>query len=220
MKFLHTKFKGWLIELFLFVFIFLVAQAYAGNYSILMSGAGSTNVGWALNSGTNTSSVNTNNYFPYTVPGASNVLFTLSTSFGAVPPVPSGYLTNTPPGTNAWPPTLPAVVFNPQGNYPNTLYGPYNNALLVETFNLMATNATSTTITEQFAGTVDGVLWQTNALTLTYVVPANSLTPTNGIESCQWTTTAWPIYALQQINNPGVAAMTNIVMEVNGKPGI
>ena len=86
----------------------------------------------------------------------------------------------------------------------------------------MATNATSTAVVFRFAGSVDGVLWATNAFVFTYTIPINSLTP-NNVPSSVLTNTATgalPYMCLQDIENPGVSALTNIVVEVSGKPGL
>ena len=196
----------------LFIVLLLSLAAKATYIPLLLPGT--TNNNAAYNSGTNGFGAVTNNFQVGVVPGASNVLWQLSSTLNAQP-----FL-----GTNGY---LPALVFYPNGGvgglgvgFPNTLYGPFNNTLIGFGFNLVATNASSTTVTVQWAGSLDGVYWQTNLITQTYVVPVNSLAPTNGIETIQYTALAWPMIALQQVNNPGVAAVTNMIIEVNGKPGL
>lgn len=185
----------------------LAISAEAGNYTTLLNGNFYTNNNVAYNSGTNGIGVVTNNFQLGTIPGSSNVFWYLSTTVGAQPGK----------GTNGY---LPSTGFAPQGNYPNTLYGPYNNTLVGGIFQLVATNSLSTTVTAQFAGSIDGLYWQTNAFSLAWIVPVNSLSPTNGLETYGFTSGAWPYYALQQINNPGANAVTNFVLEATGKPGL
>ena len=210
--------------MFLFcLFLLISINTEAWNFTPLINGSGiatnaaptlAYNAGFLTNSSGQVIAV-TNNYFLGTVPGASNVMFYLGGSGNLQPGL----------GTNGF---LPSVLIFPDGGtspngvggFPNTLYGPYNNMIVGSTFNLVATNATSTTVTYQFAGTIDGTFFQTNAFQMTFVVPVNSLSPTNGIETFSFTSGGWPAYALQQINNPGAAAMTNLVLEVNGKPGL
>jgi hypothetical protein len=178
--------------------------AHAVTYT-LVNGTYYTNNNVAYNSGTNGAGTVTNNFQLGTVPGASNVLWYLSGSIGAQP---GG-------GTNGF---LPSAGIMPQGNYPNTLYGPWDNTSIITKMSLMATNATSTTITVQFAGSIDGQIWYTNYYTQTYIIPINSLTPVIPVAYSN-VVTHLPYFALQEIDNPGVSALTNIVIQASGKPG-
>lgn len=215
-----SKLKAFAAFILLLAFMLLVFSAQAGNVTTIINGNFlGTNNNVALYSNTNTLGSITNNYQNGTVPGASNVLYFLSINNGSLPPITTTNALGSIGGTNAWPPVLPAASFSPQGLYPNTLYGPYNNFVLGGYCTLMATNATSTAIIAIFAGSIDGIYWQTNVLVLPLTVPINSFSPTNFI-TINTTSGGWSYYALQQVNNPGVAALTNLVLEANGKPGL
>ena len=221
---LTTLFKLSLTLVILALLLF-ASSAKAGNYVTLINGNLYTNNNVALYSGTNSAGTITNNYQLGIVPASSNVLFNLSSVAGSLPLAIAL--------TNSYPPVLPAEVFFPNGGvngssggYPNTLYGAYNNTLIGIYYSMTATNIGITSVAFIFAGSIDGVLWQTNALTMVTTVPASTiaapqLSPTNMI-TYSFTSAAWPMYALQQINNSTntVSAITNIVIEVTGKPGI
>ncbi len=83
---------------------------------------------------------------------------------------------------------------------------------------LPATNASSTSVIIRWAGSVDGSLWKSNYITTTYVIPVN--TTQAGLYLTNTLTGALPYMCIQQIENPGVAFLTNIVVEVSGKPGL
>jgi len=217
----------------LIIFALFALSAQAFNYTTLINGNLYTNVNAALYSTTNSSGTITNNFQLGTVPASSNVVFYLSSSAGALPPITTTNALGSAGGTNNWPPVLPAQPFYPGGGvngsgvggYPNTLYGPYNNLLVAITYQSVFTNNVAGVATFIFAGSIDGVLWQTNLFSLALTTPVYSgagtgLAPTNGIEYVAFASAAWPIIALQQINNAGTNAITNIVVEVTGKPGI
>lgn len=199
------------VLLFSLLFVFFVLPASAGNPITLINGNLYTSANASLWSGTNSAGTITNNYQLGTVPGASNVLFYLSPNFGALPaPIPL---------TNNYPPVLPTEVFNPQGGYPTTLYGPYANSYEFLQCSLTATNASSTTITFRFAGSPDGFIWYTNLYVQTYIVPINSLSPLIPVAYSN-NVFRVPYVAVQEIDNPGVAAVTNIQITVGGAPGL
>ena len=155
---------------------------------------------------TNSSGVISNNFQVGVVPGSSNVFWTLSTS--------QSYQVNN--GTNVlWLPSEPISLIG----YPGTLYGPANNLTVAVTGSLMASNASSTSLVFQFAG-YDGYLWITNYLTMTYIVPVNYSNAVTTVLSTNIQTGGMQYLALQQINNPGVAAFTNIVLDFATKPGL
>lgn len=188
---------------------FLLAPAlFAGTYTTLWQDS-TTNVTAAYNNaaGLNSSGAVTNNYIIGTVGGASNVFFYLSGTTGTQPAL----------GTNSY---LPAAAVSPQGTYPGSLYGPYNNMAVVVSANIMATNATATSISFRFAGSIDGVNWFTNFYVHNYNIPTTSTTAVTPITYSNVVTYAVPFICLQEIDNPGVAAVTNILVEVSGKPGL
>ena len=112
--------------------------------------------------------------------------------------------------TNLW----PSAGFSLVG-YPNTLYGPFSTACIAINGALTATNASSTTITYRFAASNDGTLWVTNYASYTQVIAVNSTTATMTLTNVNFG--AIPYLALSSIENPGVAAVTNIVISVSGK---
>lgn len=195
----------------------LSAQAVQYN---LLNGNLYTNANAVYNqiaSATNSSGVYSNNFQLGVVPGASNVFWTVSNVAGTQP---------TYTMTNPTPSFLPALPFplagTPPtgiGGYPNTLYGPANNVTISVSGALMATNGSSTTITFTFAG-YDGTLITSNYLSMGYIVPINSTTATVPTLTTNITTGGMPWLILQNINNPGVAAFTNAVIDLNTKPGI
>ena len=189
--------------------VLAVFSSQAVTYFTLMNGNYSTNFNAVLNaspSATNSVGTITNNFQLGQVPGASNVWFQLSSVQGSQP-----YL-----GTNQY---LPASVANIEGSYPGTLAGPINKITIGAYASLMVSNATSTATVIRFAGSIDGVYWQTNVAALTLTIPVNSTTPTNFI-TATLESYGWAYFGLQDIENPGVAAMTNIVVEINGKSGL
>ncbi|MDE2099878.1 MAG: hypothetical protein KGL39_21675 [Patescibacteria group bacterium] len=180
----------------------------AASYSLL-DGRTSTNLNVKYNApitGTNSSGVITNNFQLGTVPGSSNIMWQLSASQGSQP-------FN---GTNGF---LPSAGITAIG-YPGTLYGPFNNLSITTQAALVATNASSTTITFRFAGSNDGNLWLTNYFVQSYVIPINSTTPVIPVAITNITLGGLPYFALQEIDNPGASAVTNIVIQATGKTGL
>ena len=182
--------------------------------SILLNGNSVTNANakyTALPSGTNSSGVITNNFQNGVVPGASNVFYQLSTTFGDQP-----YK-----GTNGY---LPAFVIDVGGGYPGSLSGPSRNVSIEIGGLLMATNATSTAVVFQFAASDSGINWYSNYYSMTYTIPASGAVALLGMQSgCLLTNIDFgghEYLALQQISNPGVAAMSNIVIDINCNPGL
>ena len=174
---------------------------------VILDGTSVTNWNVANCSWTNTAGAVTNNYQNGQVPGASNVLYQLSTSLGDQP-----YR-----GTNIY---LPALPISMRGNYPNSLTAPSRMLSVEISGYLMATNATSTAVVFQFAKTDSGKVWMTNAFTAAYTIAVNSTTPTGIVWMTNIDTGGDGFYALQQINNPGVAALTNIIINMESKPGL
>jgi len=199
-----------------------VLNIQAANFVTLMNGYSTTNVSAPLNGGTNSSGIYTNTFQVGQVPGASNVVFQLASSSGQQP-----YN-----GTNGY---LPSSVVSLQGNYPGTLYGPQNFTTIICNGSIMSTNASSTAVVFRFATSVDAAtpasgstsvtlaggpaLWVTNYAVLTLTIPVNSFAATQPVTNTI-ATGGWTTLALQAIENPGAAALTNIVIEVNGKPGL
>lgn len=125
-----------------------------------------------------------------------------------------GVTTGVQVNTNQW----PSLGFSPQGGFPNTLQGPYAQVQIGVYGELPATNATSTSITIRWAGSIDGTLWQSNYLQTVYVIPVN--TKLQGLYLTNTQTGPLPYMCVQQIENPGVAFLTNLVIQVSGKPGL
>lgn len=196
-----------------------VLNSNAANFTTLMNGYAYTNANVPLFSATNSSGVWSNNFQIGTAPGASNILFALSANSGTQPYSGATGL-------------LPAFSYNTEIGYPNTLYGPQNYTTIVINGFLMATNATSTAVLFKFASSIDGgtstntlgtstpqAIWVTNYTVLTMTIPVNSFNATQPVTNTI-ATGGWGYLNLQAIENPGVAALTNIVIEINGKPGL
>lgn len=175
--------------------------------TVLLNGNTVTNWNVAYNSGTNTSGVVTNNYQNGQVPGASNVFYALNVSLGAQPLK----------GTNGY---LPAFVLNSGGGYPGALNGPSRMVAVEVGGSLMATNASSTAVVFQIATSVSGINWVTNYTTIAYTVPVNSFAPAGNCIITNIDMGGMEYIALQQINNPGVSALTNIIVDINCNPGL
>ena len=204
--------RGGALSLVVTLFTIAILSLSVKASSVLLDGTSVTNVNAAYNAPYATNSagvltVVTNNYQNGQVPGASNVMYQLSTSQGAQPSF----------GTNGF---LPALVDNTAAGFPGSPSGPGKNVAIEISGALMATNATSTAVVLQFAMTDAGKVWTTNFFTAAYTVPINVTQPAGGV----WTTNidigAHQYVALQQINNPGVAALTNIVVRIGNKPGL
>jgi hypothetical protein len=157
--------------------------------------------------GTNSAGVYTNNATTGVVLGATTNTFNLT--YATLEPQSSQA------NTNLW----PSESWSLNSTYPNTYASPANNLTLALNLNLTATNASSTTITVRYAATPDGVSWISNYLAMIYVVPINS---TNAAAETYTniTTGAMAGFAIQAIENPGVATATNVVISANQKPGI
>jgi len=180
------------------VSLLAVFASQAGNYISLINGLAYTNATIVLQTATNAWTTNQVGV----VLGSTNNYYNLAAGLGIQ--------------TN--PTNQPSCGFSPQGNYPGTLYGPFKNATFVKSAALTATNSSSTTLTFVYAGSIDASMWASNYYTETYIIPVNKKTiyavaTTNDFG-------AMPIVALQEIDNSGVADVTNIVLEVNGKPGL
>lgn len=177
----------------------------------LLNGTGTTNqVAYNAPSGTNSSGnmVVTNNYQNGQVPGASNVFYQVSTANGAQP-----YY-----GTNGY---LPALSLNLKGGFQNSLTAPARAVTIAVNGNLMATNATSTSVTFQFyAIDASGYVIETNYQTATLTFPINSTTTATNGTFLSFDSYAMGYVGLQQINNPGVAAITNIIVDIHSKSGL
>lgn len=186
----------------------LAATTHAAD--ALLNGNTSTNFNAIYNaaaSATNSTGVITNNYQNGQVPGASNVFYTVSSLTGAQPQL----------GTNGF---LPSLVLNVKGGFQNSLTAPARAVTIALGGQLMATNATSTTVTFQFfAYDASGLVLQTNYQTATLIFPGNSVTATN-VQFTSFDSQALGYVGLQQINNPGVAALTNIVVDIHSKSGL
>jgi len=196
-----------LVETLLTIALLFLLSFSARASSVLLDGTSITNANCAYNFTTNGVGGITNNYQNGQVPGASNVMYQLSTSYGAQP-----YL-----GTNGF---LPALVLNTGAGFPGSINGPGKNVAIEISGVLMATNATSTAVVLQFAMTDAGKVWTTNFVTAAYTVPVNVTQPTGGTWVTNFDIGAHQYIALQQINNPGVAAFTNIVVRIGNKPGL
>ena len=200
-----------LVKTLLVMLVVLIALSFSARAtSVMLDGTSSTNVNVAYNNpaGWNaTTFVATNNYQNGTVPGASNVMYELNTTYG----------TQTLHGTNA---ALPAFVINTAGGYPGSMTGPGKNLAIEISGQLMATNATSTAVVFQFALTDSGKVWYTNFISAAYTVPINVTQLAGGVWLTNLDIGAHQYVALQQINNPGVAALTNIIIRMGNKPGM
>ena len=184
----------------------------------LMNGTYTTNANAAWNAGTNSSGVNTNNYYIGTTIALSNSFYYLSANNGATPPYNTNFAVS---GTNSWPPLLPTEVVNIQGNYPNTLYGPSRITTWGFQPALMTTNVGITSVTAVFGGSIDGLLWQTNIFSIVATIPVNSLFNTNGLATTNYDSGGWPYIALVEINNAtNTVNLTNMVILENDKPGL
>ena len=201
------KFNKWTIGLAAVALLALFTPSTSKASFVLLDGTTITNNNVAYNSGTNSSGVVTNNFQNGTVPGASNVLYALNITSGSQPGL----------GTNGF---LPSLVLNTAGGYPGSLTAPGKNVAIEVSGALMATNATSTAVVFQFALTDAGKVWTTNFITAAFTVPVTFTTPTGGCWITNLDIGAHQYVALQQINNPGVAALTNIVVRIGTKPGL
>lgn len=189
----------------------MALNSNAGNFITMLDGRLYTAPNVPLYGGTNTSGIYTNTFQNGQVPGASNVVYQLAAGNGLQPNF----------GTNGF---LPSSFVNLEAGYPGTLYGPQNFTTIIASGNLMATNASSTAVVFRFAANIDSAayptgLWITNYAVLTMTIPVNTLNSTQPVTNT-FSTGGWANLALQAIENPGVAALTNIVIEVNGKPGL
>ena len=170
----------------------------AGSYVTFLNGTQYTNATQILQTGTNSWTTNQIGV----VLGASTNTYNLYPGLG----------------TQLNPTNWPSAGTSPQGNYPGTLEGPYNNMAFYTYAQLQATNASSTALVFQYAGSIDGYNWVTNYFSQTYTVAVNTLTPGPVITNI--TTGGVSFIALYQIQNPGVSAVTNIIIEADGKPGL
>ena len=185
----------------------LFASLTASATVVFLNGNSYTNANAAYNSGTNSSGVVTNNFQLGVVPGASNVLWQLSKTQSAQP-----YL-----GTNGY---LPALTFSALGNFPNSLTAPTRNVSIELGGVLTATNATSTAVVFKFAASNSGVNWLTNYYSFTYTIPVNATNIATGCLLTNIDMGGTATLCLQEIDNPGVAALTNIVVNMTGKSGL
>ena len=174
---------------------------------IVLNGNSVTNNNVAYNSSTNSSGVVTNNFQNGVVPGASNVLYELSTTYGK----------QTGKGTNGY---LPAFVLSALGGYPGSLSAPTRNVSFEISGVLTATNASSTAVVFKFAASNDGLIWLTNYQSITYTIPVNATGIATGCLLTNVDVGGTGYIALQEIDNPGVAPMTNIVINLTGKSGL
>jgi hypothetical protein len=189
---MKTKFK---------ILLTLVASACAlvafnanAGFTPLITGTAYTNA---------TVGINGTNYQYGVVTGASTNVFNLATGVGV-----QG-------NTNLWPSVGLSLV-----GYPGTMYGPASTVSLATRVNVTATNATSTAIVFRYAGSNDGANWVTNLFSVTYTVPVNSTTAATPTIQTNYTSGAIAYLSLYSIENPGVAAVTNIVLTANSKPGL
>ena len=177
----------------------------------LLNGTTTNNfVAYNAPSGTNSSGnmVVTNNYYNGQVPGASNVFYQVSTLNGAQP-----YF-----GTNGY---LPALVLNLKGGFQNSLTAPARAVTIAVNAQLMGTNATSTAVVFQFYGTdASGYVTETNYQTATLTIPVNSIGTTTNGTFLNFDSYGMGYIGLQQINNPGVSALTNIIVDIHSKSGL
>lgn len=184
-----------------------VASAFAGTtpYPGVVWNQSGTNFNVAVGpTGTNSSGVYTNNALTGVVLGATTNFFNLSGS--AQLPATSQ------PNTNLW----PSASWSLLTTYPNTYAAASANLQFYFQLPLTATNATSTAVVLRFAGSVDGSLWVSNYFNYTYTIPVNTLNAGGVLTNIN--TGALPFIALQAIENPGVAAITNAVVEASQKP--
>lgn len=192
------------------VMLLLMLSLSARAADALLNGPSTTNqVAYNAPWGTNSSGavVVTNNYQNGQVPGGSNVLYQISTLNGAQP-----YF-----GTNSY---LPSLVLNVKGGFENSLTAPARFVTIAVSGLLMATNSTSTAVQFQFYGIdASGYVTQTNYQTATLIFPVNStVSTTNPFVS--FDTYGLGYVGLQQINNPGVSAVTNIIVGLHSKSGL
>lgn len=180
--------------------IALCATAHAGNYVTLLTGTGGTNA---------TSLVGLTNYQQGVVFAAWTNAYNLQINGGS-----QGNLGGGQQNTNLW----PAASFSPQGNYPNTLYGPFRNTAIFTQLPLTATNAVAATIIVRYAGSVDGNNWVSNVVVQTFNPIANTASAANNLTN--YDSTSYPYIALQAIENNAAVPITNALIEVSGKPGL
>ena len=190
------------ISLVIAASLLAVLTSAAGNYIGLITP--STNLTFSVGAGvnTNTAGALTNNQFSGVVANATTNYYTLSTGIG------------TQSATNVW----PSAGFTLIG-YPNTLYGPFNNTEFYINGGLLASNASSTAIVVRFAGSIDGANWYSNYFALPYTIPATAVT-TIGPWVTNTATGGMPFMCIQQVENPGANVLSNLTVEVVGKPGL
>src|ERR1017187_7492779 len=125
------NYRGGALSLVATLFIAVALSFSVRGSVILIDGTTITNVNVAYNAYTNVGGITTNNYQNGQVPGASNAMYELNTSYGA----------QTGKGTNGF---LPAFVLSMRGGFPGALTGPSKNVSIEISGQLMGTNATST----------------------------------------------------------------------------
>lgn len=198
--------RGGALSLVVTLFAIAILSLSANASSVLLDGTSATNYNATYNALWGGSGL-TNNYQNGQVPGASNVMYALNISQGGQPSY----------GTNGF---LPALVLNTAGGFPGSVSGPGKNVAIEISGYLMATNASSTAVVFQFALTDSGKAWYTNFISAAYTVPVNVTQLAGGVWITNLDIGAHQYIALQQINNPGVAALTNIIVRIGSKPGL
>lgn len=179
------------------------AAALAGNPVTLLNGTLSTNPAVIVYVGPQSGTTGMQTNVAGVVLASNTNTYSLATGIG------------TQDANTNW----PSAGWSPQGNYPNTLYGPYNNMTMYLNYKLLGSSVG--TVTFRFAASPDGTYWVSNYLAIqatngTGGLAYAMLTP--GLTNI--TTYGVPYYALQTIENTNAIAVSNIVIEVTGKPGL
>jgi len=198
-KIIETPLKVLVVLLLL---LFLAFSSNAVQYT-LINGTQYTNFSASVGAGVNTNSsgVLTNNVQAGVVLAATTNYYSLYPGFG------------TQLNTNLW----PSQAFPVAAGYPGTIYGPYKTFQSDLVASITATNAVGAmTLTRRFAG-YDGLLWVSNVLSQTVVIPANSL---SGISSSNFTSSFYYLAAQQDEWTNTAVAVTNEMHQIISGVGL
>lgn len=184
-------------------------------FLLLLSCVASPALDISLIAGYNTNQVVTvggTNYPIGYFPASSTNYFNLTVTNGAQP------------NTNEW----PSSVFSTSGGLPGTGIGNYipgnanyqsfNNFGLFSTAAQATTNAVANVSVIDYAGTMNGIIWQSNLFSTSFTPTANVVTYWS--ISQQLVSTNWQSIAVQDVRVPlTTGGVTNVTVDVGTKPG-
>jgi hypothetical protein len=166
-----------------------------------------TNLSASVGAGVNTNAATgalTNNVQIGVVAATSTNFYSLSGSLGVQS------------ATNLW----PSAGFSPAASYPGTVFGPFRLAEIYTAMTPMGSNATAATVIVRWAASVDGNNWVSNVFVQTYNSAINVTNIVGAPLLTNYDTVAIPFLCIQQIENNLGIPLTNVLIEINGKPGI